>query len=59
MYFELDVQRIHWFTNIIDRERVITGSGFGFGTFAGFEAVDLDIADAKPVAIVVGAKLPK
>ena len=38
---------------------MITVSGFGFGSFAGFDAVDLDIADARPVAIVVGAKFPK
>ena len=55
----MDAQRIHGFTNIIDRERVITGSGFGFGTFADFDAVDLDIADERLVAIFVGAKFPK
>ncbi|GAF94113.1 unnamed protein product, partial [marine sediment metagenome] len=40
-------QRIERFTQIVGTERVIAGSDCGFGTFAGFGAVDPDIAYAK------------
>lgn len=53
---ELVAQRIERFTNIVDTERVIAGSDCGFGTFAGFGAVDPEIAYAKLKAMSEGAK---
>lgn len=54
---ELVAQRIARFTDIVGAERVIAGSDCGFGTFAGFGAVDPDIAYAKLTALSDGAKL--
>ncbi len=54
---ELVAQRIEKFTNIVGTERVIAGSDCGFGTFAGFGAVDPDIAFAKLAALADGAKI--
>lgn len=54
---ELVAQRIERFTNIVGAERVIAGSDCGFGTFAGFGAVDPDIAYAKLAALSEGAAL--
>ncbi|WP_170550423.1 MULTISPECIES: cobalamin-independent methionine synthase II family protein [Ruegeria] len=54
---ELVAQRITRFTNIVGADRVIAGSDCGFGTFAGFGAVDPDIAYAKLTALSEGAKL--
>ena len=50
-------QRLEKFTNIVGLERVIAGSDCGFGTFAGFGAVDPDIAYAKLTALAQGASL--
>ncbi|WP_170765727.1 cobalamin-independent methionine synthase II family protein, partial [Ruegeria lacuscaerulensis] len=44
---ELIAQRVERFVNVVGSERVIAGSDCGFGTFAGFGAVDPDIAYAK------------
>ncbi|WP_414858367.1 hypothetical protein [Phaeobacter inhibens] len=44
---EVVAQRIERFTDILGQDRVIAGSDCGFGTFAGFGAVDPDIAYAK------------
>ena len=52
-------QRIEKFTNIVGNERVIAGSDCGFGTFAGFGAVDPEIAYAKLETLAHGAKLIK
>ncbi|WP_299892734.1 cobalamin-independent methionine synthase II family protein [uncultured Ruegeria sp.] len=52
---ELVAQRIQRFTNIVGTERVIAGSDCGFGTFAGFGAVDPSIAYAKLAALSEGA----
>jgi 5-methyltetrahydropteroyltriglutamate--homocysteine methyltransferase len=52
---ELVAQRITRFTDIVGEERVIAGSDCGFGTFAGFGAVDPDIAYAKLKALSEGA----
>lgn len=52
---DLVAQRIERFTAIVGRERVIAGSDCGFGTFAGFGAVDPDIAYAKLAALAEGA----
>ena len=53
----LVAQRIERFTRIVGTDRVIAGSDCGFGTFAGFGAVDPDIAYAKLGALVEGAGL--
>ena len=50
-------QRIERYVDIVGRERVIAGSDCGFGTFAGFGAVDPDIAYAKLAAMAEGAAL--
>ena len=52
-------QRIERFTDIVGAERVMAGSDCGFGTFAGFGAVDPDIAYAKLQALAAGAALVK
>ncbi len=49
-------QRIERFTNIVGAERVVAGSDCGFGTFAGFGAVDPEIAYAKLEALSAGAR---
>ena len=54
---ELVAQRIEKFTNIVGTERVIAGSDCGFGTFAGFGAVDPDIAFAKLASLADGVKI--
>ena len=54
---ELIRQRIERFVNIVGEERVIAGSDCGFGTFAGFGAVDPDIAYAKLKSMAEGAAL--
>jgi 5-methyltetrahydropteroyltriglutamate--homocysteine methyltransferase len=48
-------QRINRFTQIVGIERVIAGSDCGFGTFAGFGAIDPDIAYAKLTSLAEGA----
>lgn len=53
----LVAQRIERFTDIVGMDRVIAGSDCGFGTFAGFGAVDPDIAYAKLAALSAGAKI--
>ncbi len=54
---ELIAQRITRFTDIVGADRVIAGSDCGFGTFAGFGAVDPEIAYAKLAALSEGAAL--
>lgn len=56
---DLVAQRIDRFTNIVGRERVIAGSDCGFGTFAGYGAVDPEIAYAKLRALSEGAARAK
>jgi 5-methyltetrahydropteroyltriglutamate--homocysteine methyltransferase len=53
----LVAQRIGRFADIVGRERVIAGTDCGFGTFAGFGAVDADIVYAKFSAMAEGAAL--
>lgn len=53
----LIAQRIQKFINIVGKDRVYAGSDCGFGTFAGFGAVDPDIAFAKLKALAQGAKI--
>ena len=54
---ELVAQRIERFVDIVGADRVIAGSDCGFGTFAGFGAVDPEIAYAKLTALADGAAL--
>ena len=54
---ELVAQRIERFTDIVGGERVVAGSDCGFGTFAGFGAVDPEIAYAKLASLAEGARL--
>ncbi|SMX46279.1 cobalamin-independent methionine synthase II family protein [Maliponia aquimaris] len=54
---ELVRQRIEGFTDIVGVDRVIAGSDCGFGTFAGFGAVDPEIAWAKLATLSEGARL--
>ena len=54
---ELVAQRIERFIDIVGADRVIAGSDCGVGTFAGFGAVDPDIAYATLSALSEGAAL--
>jgi 5-methyltetrahydropteroyltriglutamate--homocysteine methyltransferase len=54
---ELVAQRLERFADIVGPERVMAGSDCGFGTFAGFGAVDPDIAYAKLKTLAEGATL--
>lgn len=54
---KLVAERLKKFTSIVGSERVIAGSDCGFGTFAGFGAIDPDIAYAKLTALAEGAAL--
>jgi 5-methyltetrahydropteroyltriglutamate--homocysteine methyltransferase len=49
-------QRLERFTAIVGSDRVIAGSDCGFGTFAGFGAVDPEIAWAKLATLAEGAR---
>lgn len=53
---DLVTQRVERFVDLVGSDRVIAGSDCGFGTFAGFGAVDPDIAYAKLEALSAGAK---
>lgn len=54
---ELVAQRIERFIGIVGADRVVAGTDCGFGTFAGFGAVDPEIAYAKLASLVEGARL--
>ncbi|MEP3278252.1 MAG: cobalamin-independent methionine synthase II family protein [Stappiaceae bacterium] len=54
---ELVAQRLERFAGIVGADRVIAGSDCGFGTFAGFGAVDPNIAYAKLESLSKGAAL--
>lgn len=54
---ELVAERVAKFAGIVGADRVIAGSDCGFGTFAGFGAVDPDIAYAKLEALSAGTRL--
>ena len=56
-HVEVVRQRVERFTPIVGADRVIAGSDCGFGTFAGFGAVDPEIAYAKLEALSQGAAL--
>ena len=53
---ELVRQRIERFINIVGEDRVVAGTDCGFGTFAGFGAVDPEIAYAKLASLSQGAQ---
>ncbi len=53
---ELVAQRLRRFSDIVGTDRVIAGSDCGFGTFAGFGAVDPEIAWAKLATLKEGAR---
>jgi 5-methyltetrahydropteroyltriglutamate--homocysteine methyltransferase len=53
---DLVAQRLQHFVDILGPERVIAGSDCGFGTFAGFGAVDPEIAWAKLATLAEGAR---
>jgi 5-methyltetrahydropteroyltriglutamate--homocysteine methyltransferase len=53
----LVAQRLQRFIDIVGAERVQAGSDCGFGTFAGFGAVDEDIVYAKLAAMAEGAAM--
>ena len=53
---DLVAQRLQHFTEIVGTDRVIAGSDCGFGTFAGFGAVDPEIAWAKLATLTEGAR---
>jgi 5-methyltetrahydropteroyltriglutamate--homocysteine methyltransferase len=52
---DLVAQRIERFVDVVGADRVIAGSDCGFGTFAGFGAVDPEIAYAKLSSLSQGA----
>ena len=54
---QLVAERLARFVNIVGADRVQAGSDCGFGTFAGYGAVDPDIAYAKLASLAEGAKL--
>jgi 5-methyltetrahydropteroyltriglutamate--homocysteine methyltransferase len=54
---ELIAQRIRTFADLVGPERVIAGTDCGFGTWAGFGAVDPDITWAKFRSLSEGARL--
>jgi 5-methyltetrahydropteroyltriglutamate--homocysteine methyltransferase len=54
---QLVAERIEKFVPIVGADRVLAGSDCGFGTFAGFGAVDPDIAYAKLHTLSEGAKI--
>lgn len=54
---ELVAQRLDRFTTIVGADRVMAGSDCGFGTFAGFGAVDPEIAWAKLKTLREGADI--
>ena len=54
---ELVAERIERFVRVVGRERVVAGTDCGFATFAGFGAVDGEIAFAKLGSLVEGAEI--
>ncbi|MXU64802.1 cobalamin-independent methionine synthase II family protein [Oceanomicrobium pacificus] len=56
---ELVAERLTRFGGIVGADRVMAGTDCGFGTFAGFGAVDPDIAYAKLATLSEGAALAR
>lgn len=53
---DLVAERLCRFVDVVGADRVIAGSDCGFGTFAGFGAVDPEIAWAKLASLAEGAR---
>ena len=53
---DLVAQRLDRFANLFGTDRVMAGSDCGFGTFAGYGAVDPEIAYAKLASLSEGAR---
>ena len=53
----LAADRIVRFAEIVGKERILAGSDCGFSTFAGFGAVDPDIAFVKLASLSAGAAI--
>jgi len=53
---DLVTERLNHFVDIVGKERVMAGSDCGFGTFAGYGAVDPEIAWAKLTTLKEGAR---
>jgi 5-methyltetrahydropteroyltriglutamate--homocysteine methyltransferase len=54
---ELVAQRVLAFTDIVGPDRVVAGTDCGFGTWAGFGAIDPDICWAKLRSLAEGARI--
>ena len=54
---ELVAERVGRFVDLVGADRVVAGTDCGFGTFAGFGAVDPDIAYTKLAALAAGAAI--
>ncbi|WP_376097751.1 cobalamin-independent methionine synthase II family protein [Roseomonas sp. CCTCC AB2023176] len=54
---ELVAQRVERFATVVGRDRVIAGTDCGFSTFAGFGAVDPEIAWAKLASLAEGVRI--
>ena len=54
---ELVAQRLQNFVNIVGKERVVGSTDCGFATFAGFGAIETEIAYRKLSSLVEGAEL--
>ena len=54
---ELVAQRIERYAEIVGKERVIAGTDCGFGTFAGYGKMDMDISYKKLRSLVEGAEI--
>lgn len=54
---ELVAQRIERYADIVGKERVICGTDCGFGTFAGYGKMDMEISYKKLRSMVEGAQI--
>ena len=54
---ELVAQRIERYAEIVGKERVIAGTDCGFGTFAGYGKMDMEISYKKLRSLVEGAEI--
>jgi len=54
---ELVAQRIQRYAEIVGKERVIAGTDCGFGTFAGYGKMDMEISYKKLRSLVEGAEI--
>lgn len=54
---ELVAQRVERYAEIVGKERVIAGTDCGFGTFAGYGKMDMEISYKKLRSLVEGAEI--